>query len=116
MSQDRDRDIAAWEALGQLRHLFAADSDIHWNPASTFEFKILEILERAVDAGHAAGAAEERAAIWRAAASMARNCVHTCMTEAHCDFLHAAHNRLADEFERKAGAHLACAPRAEEEP
>ncbi len=36
---------------------------------------------------------------YRHAASLARNCAHSCVSEKHCDFLHAAHERLAEELE-----------------
>lgn len=35
-------------------------------------------------------------------ASMAENCAHSCASEKHCDFLHAAHRQLAEDI-RKAG-------------
>lgn len=46
------------------------------------------------------------AAAYRHAAILARNCTHSCVSEKHCDFLHAAHERLAKELEE-------CAARAE---
>lgn len=42
----------------------------------------------------AAGQAFER----ERCADMAEHCAHSCTTEAHCDFLHAAHQMLADQI------------------
>jgi hypothetical protein len=49
------------------------------------------------------------AAAYRDAAARARNCSHSCVSEKHCDFLHAAHERLAKELEE-------CAKKAEVRP
>ena len=46
---------------------------------------------------------------YRDAASRARNCTHSCVSGRHCDFLHAAHERLARDLEAMASHHEAAA-------
>lgn len=60
---------------------------------------ILLLSQAEIGAGAKSAYRAGEAKAYLHAAAMARNCSHTCMTEKHCDFLHAAHERLAKELE-----------------
>jgi hypothetical protein len=62
-----------------------------------------EKVEAMRDDAWEAGRKEGARAAYRDAASRARDCSHSCVSDQHCDFLHAAHERLAKELETLAG-------------
>ena len=65
------------------------------------EYKISvpgELLRRWFETYQAPGVRRDVA---RQCASMAENCAHSCVSEEHCDFLHAAHSNLAKSIREK---------------